>query len=254
MYKNDNSSQGTKKLKKLSRKAEWVLFFTIFIPLFVGLIWIIFSYGDVDSYLFWIVGIIEVFLAYITMTLRRKEFFLVIFVPSILFPYFVHHGFQLPINMVWMIYILSGATIGIISLLKPRKTIIISKTPDVPFLIPQYLPPEYKEAERNIRKKKNNRIMELIFSNDEDEHLVWLLESKNPISIDKPKTKTESIQKTINGVTVYSDLEILENTSKQKDNTRFIESTWFHNDVYFNLRSDGISLDEAEKIITSMIH
>jgi hypothetical protein len=247
----------TRKIKKLSRKAERILLLSVFLPLFGGMIWVIFYYGDVDSYIFWIAGIIEVIIAYVTMTLKRREFFVPIFMAAILIPFFISNNmfFHLPIRMVWMIYILAGSIIGVYSLYRPRKPRSVTIRLEEWFITPEYLPQGYKEDERNVWKKKGASFVEQIFDNEIDEHIIWLLESTRPFTDYKPMKNTEPIQKEIKGVMVNIDREILKPDSKHGTNNDipFIEANWGHDNINFNLRSDGIHLGEAEKIITSMI-
>ena len=59
----------------------------------------------------------------------------------------------------------------------------------------------------------------------------------------------------IKSVPVSLALEIQKTKSQGKihGEPSFIEANWTHHDINFNLRSDGLSFDEAERVVASMI-
>jgi hypothetical protein len=247
MRKHEITENAPRKLKKFSRNAEWILVLSVFIPIFGGMIWIIFDKGDVHSYMFWIAAIIEVLLAYKTATLKKREYFIVIFMISFLTPYF-----RLPLNMVWMVYLLAGAMMAVYTLMYPRKPVKKPVLLDTQFIVPQYVPTGYKEADRKTHKRKDNRILEIIFDNDDDEHIIWLMESEKPFSDEKPMKNSETSLKTINAIPVQINREVPKKPGKPNDSERFIEANWQYKSLYFNLRSDGLQPGEMENIIASM--
>jgi hypothetical protein len=122
-------------------------------------------------------------------------------------------------------------------------------------ILPTYLPSGFKEAEVENHRRKGYSEVEMIYDRDDSEYLIWIKQASRPIPDSKPLKNMQITERIIKGVLVQTAQETAQPPSrgKQQDEPLFIEANWSNNGLHFNLRSDGISLLEAEKIIASMI-
>jgi hypothetical protein len=122
-------------------------------------------------------------------------------------------------------------------------------------ILPSYLSHGYVETTRNERKRKTSVIVESIFTNEDDEHIIWLTQADGLIPDIKPLSKSVFSEKKIHDILV-SFAVIIAKPSRRKqteEKPEFIEANWSNENINFNFKTDGLSIDEAEKVIASMI-
>jgi hypothetical protein len=122
-----------------------------------------------------------------------------------------------------------------------------------PAVFPKVLPERMIIDDYHISKKNQQTTLELNYNSDGDAWL-WIFEANGVIIKDEVKLPEQKSEKIINGTAVTISQEILTDTPKRKIlRPLYIEAAWSRNDINFNLASEGIALEEVEKIIASMI-
>lgn len=98
-------------------------------------------------------------------------------------------------------------------------------------------------------------MVEIVFSHADSGHLIWLKESSGPIPDLEGLERATAFNRKIGNTTVGIEQELIKQNSRRKraEVPPFIQANWTEGGVNFNLRSDGLTLDEAEKVIASMI-
>jgi hypothetical protein len=234
-----------------TRKWEWILLILFFMPVSAGIIYGILRYGQLDSPIFWIAAAIEVGFAFLTLALRPLPVLVLLTIAvALLSPTFVPIGIPslIPVRPVWLVYALAGIWIALYREFRPAKPKPVKPLP-YGFILPAYVPTGFMKTERKGYKRRGYEVIELIYENNKLGYVIWVVEAKGPIPHDKPRKNLQLIDKVIRQVSVHIEQEI----PKPLREPPFIEANWSQKDMSFNLRSDGLSLDEAEKVIASLI-
>jgi hypothetical protein len=121
-------------------------------------------------------------------------------------------------------------------------------------IIPSNLPLDFEEVDRNIYSRKGYSEIEIIFENS-DKNVMWLKEADGPIIDVSHRKHMQIVDKEIRGVSIQIEQKAPKpsNKSKPRQSCPFIEAIWKMRNINFNLRSDGLSLDEMIQVIDSMI-
>jgi hypothetical protein len=203
---------------------------------------------------------VETGLAFLTFKIRRKflRFLLIIF--SLYLPQILAENVKpfRGVKATFLAYALAGALIAVYKTYqeetgKSKKHKIKKPTIQDGIIRPAYLPPHFEETDSKFSNKKGNMKAEIIYGRNDSEHLIWIVQSDRTPFAASPRKNMEKTEKVIEHVPVYIEHEIQDAKSLNNSDPPFVEANWSHNGINFNLRSDGITLDDSDKIISSMI-
>ena len=216
----------------------------------------------VKDYLFWTAVVLEIMLAIVAFRIRRYSqlWFFIIVIFSICAPFILAANFSnlVPIGISPLIFFATSLVILTLSTSKrslKNHSDVLTLPDNFAFhaFFPSNLILGLKLEDHHIYKKKQQTTLELYYENEQGAWL-WIYESNGTINRDEVKLKTNKLQKIVNGVPVII-LQEIPNSAKLRQNLPYIyiEATWSHNEVNFNVRTDMISPAETETIIESMI-
>jgi hypothetical protein len=128
-----------------------------------------------------------------------------------------------------------------------------SENLDFQVVVPD-LPGDFGEEDRNFYRYKKHWVADITWKNSKS-NVLWLKESNGEIPNIEPRKNMQFIEKKIKDVPIRIEVEVLKPNSKRarKGEPPFIEANWSRKGLNFNLRSDGLTLDEVEKAIASMM-
>lgn len=218
------------------------------------------------DYPFWIAVIIEIGLAFGAVLVRRYSrtitFLIILF--SALAPGILAANISL-LKPIWnssFICITTMAAIFMFLRIDRRlknEPSSIKLPPKVTFdaVFPTELPSGFTERDHHIHKKKQQTTLEIYYQNVDDASWLWIYESDGVLIRDEIKLQTQKLDKVINGIHIsiaqgFPKINSLLASFQKEPDMLYIEAIWKHNNINFNLRSDGISLGDVEKIISSM--
>lgn len=122
-------------------------------------------------------------------------------------------------------------------------------------LSPTYVPAGFRENQRNEYKVDDYTVAEITFGRDDSEYLIWLIGSTGDIPDYAPVKGAEKLEKCIREVPVSIEHKVSNSRFRRlREQPPFIQANWSYRSINFNLRTDGLSLQEVEKVITSMLH
>jgi hypothetical protein len=238
---------------------EKILLIITFLVIATGMGWVVYSYGNIRSPLFWIVGGVEIILAFLTFLPKQPLLRAIIFVAAGTLPIVLANEIPVlaPVRSVWTVYIFALFCISIYKMFiyRPERPETRLKTLPTEFVLPGYLPGDFKESSRSAYRKKGTEVVELVYTNGGTDYLIWIKESKGAIPDHKPYKNMQVLDKIIKGIPIHIKQEILKPTSRsvKRGEPAFVEADWSNKGINFNLRSDGLPIEEAEKVIASMI-
>jgi hypothetical protein len=239
------------------RKNKYVITLIILLLLSYVIYVLIIEPGSFRFPIFWIVGTAEIILALLTSRLSGK-LELLLFMVCILAPGLIGLSIQdmKPITMTWLIYFWALVLLYMIGFPTNSKTNpkigAVQSAFDI--RLPNYIPPSFKESGMNKYFNKGFMIIEVTYEKEDSENIIWIKESNGPIPDIKPIRKIEKKEVEIKGTRVSFGQEIINSsiTRNQTNPVQYLEANWNYKGINFNFRSDGLSFDEAEKIIGSM--
>jgi len=244
--------------KKLKLALNLIPYLIIIIPLIL----IIVLWVDTKSYLFWIATIIEIGLAVAYYPVRRHSYWMsyLIFFVGFLGPVILAMKITSLMPVGGSLFAFGAAFVTVQAFDKyvgrsKNKTNSIKLSSKFPFpaVFPVFLPEKLKIDDYHISKKNQQTTLELNYNNDGNVWL-WIFEANGVIIRDQVTLPEQKSDKIIKGTAVTISQEILTDTPKRKIlRPLYIEAAWSRNDINFNLASEGIALEEVEKIIASMI-
>jgi hypothetical protein len=228
------------------------LFITV--ALFYGLV----QYADFVSPYFWMAVGIEVVFSFIIFIPDAFILRLVLFAVAVVSPVALASSFHFlwPIRGAYFVVFIVGFWIVVIKRLKhTRSSNLNNKIPDN-FITPSYLPSKYVETDVRRYRKNGSQFIALIYQNDLNEHILWIKESQGPLRETKANKNTRLLNTIINGIPVVIEQKLrkqLKSSHSERTEPEFVEANWAFKRLNYNLRADGLPIEEVEKIIESMI-
>jgi hypothetical protein len=213
--------------------------------------------------LFWISVILEIGLAFIALLASRysRTIPLLILIFSMLVPGILAANISSLNSISGSIYI-CVCTLGAILLFvrvdrrSKNKPLTIKSHTKVTFkpVFPTDLPSGFTEEHHQVHKNKQRTFLEISYNNIVDESWLLIYESNGEIIVGETKAQIEKMDKTINGIYISVEQIIPKRKSfLNKHEMLLLKATWKHNKIFFDSRSGGISMENFEKIIGSMI-
>jgi hypothetical protein len=222
----------------------------------IGALIILILAADIKDYRFWIASIIAIGLAFTWEYVRRHSYWISNFILlfSVVAPILVAANISSlkPVGISFFTFLAAAVDINLYFKYHRRlknRTNSIKLSPNFPFpaIFPAFLPERLIIDDYHISKKNQQTTVELNYRDDGDV-VLWIYEANGLITRDKVKLPEQKSDKIIKGTTVTLRQEILADTQ-----SLYLEAAWSRNDINFNLASEGIALEEVEKIIASMI-
>lgn len=157
-----------------------------------------------------------------------------------------------PISGCFIFYFLGWWWYGaIVSRTRPRRSRASSP---LTMLSPTYLPDGFKETQQNEYRVDDHTVAEITFGSDDSEYLICLTGSTGDIPDRVPVKGAERLQKSIKEVLVSIEREVRKPSRiRRREQPPFIQANWSYRGINFNLRTDGLPLQEVEKVIASML-
>lgn len=123
--------------------------------------------------------------------------------------------------------------------------------------LPTNLPPKFERFDKSLWCNKCYKGLQVYYKN-KDGKVIRLELSDGPISdpMSMSPKPAEDFHKEIRGVPVSIKCISIKPAAGRKDeeDVSLITAYWAHSEVYFSLWSDGLIIDQAEKLIDSTIH
>jgi len=216
--------------------------------------------------LFWIGALVQIGLAYSTVSIRtisRKSLEIVIISVAILVPFIYavvikDNTLARSIIAVYMIAALIFAKYNYYRyghwFKSDSDAEIMEKFGR--FVSPEHLPSQFREQAKYVYAKKGHRVAEIVCQHEKNDAYYFggeirIKETRESIPSVKQKKSLEFTPEDINGVSV---------TIRQKKNWRSrigenhpTEANWSYKNINFNLEAWKVPLEEVKKIIESMI-
>jgi len=245
-------------LRVNKNKMAKAFLFLLYLMMSLGLIYIIYQGGKPESFVYWLGVAVEIIIAFLVAGPKRFPVLrLLLFVIAIALPLYLYKNVEglKSLRAVWLVFLLISFWIGLYKVYRPKKTKTRERPLSGGFILPAYLTADFAETDRNQYRRKGYEIMELVYSDEKTGYVIWIKEAKGPIPDYKPGKNMKLIDKEIKAISIHIEQEILKPGSRRmkRGEPPFIDANWSHKEINFNLRTDGISLDESEKIIASMI-
>jgi hypothetical protein len=241
-----------------------------------ALCYLVLSFSVYHSPVFWVFSVIEIIFVVFIMRFRKKRINLLLVILGVLFPILSgllkeirREDIAIAICVFAVAAAVSQGIMGLKQELGGKKRSIPSNNsvgknqrvleplPKNHFVLflPTYLPDGYYENDRNEYKRSSRLETETIYTNNQNEHIIWLTQADGQISDIKPLRKSVFSEKQINGVLVSFAVIGAKRSRKRniEEKPEFVEANWSNQNVNFNFKTDGLSIDEAEKVIASMI-
>jgi hypothetical protein len=222
-----------------------------------ALIYGLFPYINHNSPYFWIAAFLEVIFS-ITIFLPSSYIIrFVLVIVALVLPLALAAAFP----FLWPIrgapFVLLIASLWVIVFRKIRQVKPGKSQTHIPdsFVTPAYIPANFIETNVSRYRKQGHELIELVYSSNLNEHILWIKESQGPVSESKAKKDIHLFNKVIKGIPINIEQEIAKQHKNRTSGIEplFTEANWVFKDLNYNLRTDGLSMDEVEKVIFSMI-
>jgi len=218
--------------------------------------WVIFHTNDLLHIEFWIASGIELgllwFVFRIPMRLHFYRFLVIsgaILIPTILAPNIENLRY---IRLSPLVFGYVGAIYSLYYRATEKNrfsTPTFTKKPDIHYLrLPPYLPEGFKTPVINQFRKENKTISELIFNHDDSESIIWINESNGAVPGFARRKWTRQEDRILKGINVTISHQL------RKGTPPVVEVRWSDSALNYVIRSDGLSVFEVEKVVTSMIN
>jgi len=247
----------------LKKKIGIVIIGVSFLILLAGgglLFWVLLRTANFEDPVFWIGAAIEVGLAFLVTRIDHYWLRVATVMVAILLSSLAKYIVSLSaLSAVILVFLLTLLLIVMYGAYSERKVPAGSSSSRLKFkssmVIPTYLPQGFRETKAKQYGEGVNLTSEIVYTHDDSEYIIWIVQTKKTSPPFRDIKNIETTEKRINGITVNIEQEVFRPNSKsaRSGEIPFIEAFWNYGDINFNLRSDGLSLEEAEKVIASMI-
>ena len=230
--------------------------------LFIVMMVIIGKYAVIKAPSFWVASFIEIGLAFIAFRIRpySQNRIIILLAFALLIPVILASNIS-----VLMPIVISPAVFLVAAFVIQTTYKLIHRPKDITFLtelslnldfhavFPSGLSLEFEQVNYHVYKKKYQTILELYFKKYDG---TWfsIFQSDKTIVFNEIKRQTQKSEKIINNVHVSLIQEIKQKPlfAKKPENL-YVVAKWSYNTINFLLRSGGVSSDDVEKILASMI-
>ena len=230
----------------------WAIVFTI------GSYWILtFKPENPKHGEFWIVALLGIGLFSVLFVLPRRLHLVkfILSMTSLFVPPFLSSRFETfrYIGSAPIVYIWFGATMALYLQYKGIKEFdvpLFRKKPDSRyFRLPQYLPLAFVSKPRiHQNRKKNLFLTEITYDRKDSEYIIWIKESNYYVPGFAHRKWTDQQERQIQGILVHIAVQ-----SQEKGEPPVVDIKWNDTGINYVLRSDGVSVVEAEKVVASLI-
>jgi len=230
--------------------------------LFIVMMVIIGKYAVIKAPSFWVASFIEIGLAFITFRIRpySQNRIIILFTVALLIPVILASNISglRPIVISPAVFLVAAFVIQTAYKLSHRPKDItfltnLSLNLDFHAVFPSGLSLDFEQVNHYVHKKKQQTILELYFKKHDG---TWfsIYQSDKMIAFNEIKRQTQKSEKIIKGVHVILRQEIKQKSIfAKKSRFLYVEVKWNYNTINFILRSSGISSEDVEEILASMI-